>query len=139
MLWASPLMRPRGWLLLLCGYLAVWQPLALAGEVTATLGSLAMRGAAGVAELSAHAVVAAFAFAAGWGLWIGNPNAPVLAQIGLAACAAATVQSLYWTWLPHNTMPGDRLPLAVMAVAHAAGWVVYLRRSGPVGDRLTRG
>ncbi len=130
-------MRPSGWLLLLCGYLAVWQPVTFATEVTATLGSLAMRGPAGVVELSAHAVVAAFAFASGWGLWTGNPNAPALAQIALAACAAAAVQSIYWTWLPHDIMPGDRLPLAVVSVAHAAGWIVYLRRSRRVRSRLT--
>jgi hypothetical protein len=132
-------MRLGGWLLLLCGYLAVWQPLTFATEVTATLGSLAMRGPAGVAELSAHAVVAAFAFATGWGLWIGNPNALPLAQIALAACSAATVQSIYWTWLPHNIMPGDRLPLALLSVAHAAGWIVYLRRSRRVRSPLTGG
>lgn len=132
-------MRPSGWLVVLCGYLAVWQPLTLAAEVTATLGTFAMRGPAGAAELFAHAVVAAIAFAAGWGLWIGNPNAPALAEIALAACAAATIQSLYWTWLPHNTMPGDRLPLAVVSVAHSAGWIVYLRRSRRVRELIGRG
>ena len=132
-------MRPTSWLLLLCGYLAVWQPLTLAAEVTATLGSLAMRGPVGVAELVAHALVAAVAFAAGWGLWSGNPNGPALAEIALTAGAAATVQSLYWTWLPRNTMPGDRLPLSVVAIAHAVAWIVYLRRSRQVGSLLTRG
>jgi hypothetical protein len=122
-------MRARGWLLLLCGYLMVWQPLKLAVEVTSTLDSLGMRGPAGMAELTAHAAVAAFAVAAGWGLWIGNPNAPVLAGFALAACATVSVQSVYWTWLPDNTMPGDRLPLAALAIAHAAGWMIYLRRS----------
>jgi hypothetical protein len=132
-------MKPTGWLLLLCGYLAVWQPLTLAAEITATLGSFAMRGPAGAVELFAHTLVAAVAFAAGWGLWIGNPNAPALAAIALAACAAATIQSLYWTWLPHNTMPGDRLPLAVLAAAHSAGWIVYLRRSRQVRELSGRG
>ena len=37
-----------GWLLLLCGYLGVWRPMTLAAEVSATLGSLGMRGPAGV-------------------------------------------------------------------------------------------
>jgi hypothetical protein len=122
-------MRPGGWLLLLCGYLGLWQPLTLAGEVSATLGTLEMRGPAGVAELSAHAAVSVFAVAAGWGLWVGNPKAPVFAEIGLIACALTSVQSLYWTRLPLNTMPGDRLPLAIVAIAHAAGWITYVRRS----------
>jgi hypothetical protein len=122
-------MRPGGWLLLLCGYLGVWQPLTLAAQVSATLGTLGMRGPVGVAELSAHAAVTAFAVAAGWGLLVGNPKAPVFAEIALAACALASVQSLYWTRLPANTMPGDRLPLAIVAIAHAAGWITYLRKS----------
>ena len=122
-------MSPGGWLLLLCGYLGVWRPLTLASEVSATLGSLGMRGPAGVAELSVHAAVTAFAVAAGWGLWVGNPKAPVFAEVALVACALASVQSLYWTRLPSDTMPGDRLPLAIVAIAHAAGWMSYLRKS----------
>lgn len=122
-------MMPRGWLLLLCGYLGVWQPLKLASEVSATLGTLGMRGPAGVAELAAHAFITAFAVAVARGLWIGHPRAPAFAEIALVVCALASVQSLYWTRLPDNTMPGDRLPLALVAVAHAAGWMIYLRRS----------
>jgi hypothetical protein len=121
--------RPTGLLLLLCLYLAGWQPLNFAAEASASMGSLAMRGPAGVVELSAHAVVAALAFAAGWSLWIGTPGVPAFAVVAVGACAAASVQSLYWTWLPHDVMPGDRLPLAAFAVAHAACWTVYLRRS----------
>jgi hypothetical protein len=126
--------RRSGWLLILCLYLGAWQPLNFAAELSASLGSLAMRGPAGVAELSAHAVVAALAVAAAWGLWVGNPAAPALAPFAVAASAAASVQSLYWTWLPHNIMPGDRLPLAVLAVAHAACWTIYLRRSKSVNQ-----
>ncbi len=122
-------MRPRGWLVLLCGFLAVWQPSRLAAEVSASLGSLGMRGPGAIVELSAHAAITAFAVAAGWALWIGNPKAPVFAEIALVTCALVSVQTLYWTRLPENTMPGDRLPLAILAIAHAAMWIVYLRKS----------
>jgi hypothetical protein len=120
---------PRGWLLLLWVYLALWQPLNVAAEVTGALSTLAMRGPAAIVELLIHAAVGALAVAAGWAVSIGNPNAPRLAGIALAACAATSVQSLYWTSLPDNIMPGDRFPLAVAAIAHAAGWTAYLRRS----------
>jgi hypothetical protein len=119
----------RGWLLLLCVDLAAWEPVSLAREVGLTLGSMAMRGTAAVVELTIHAAVAAVAVAASWALWSGNPGAPGFAAAGVVACAAATVQSLYWSVLPGNTMPGDRLPLAALAIAHAAGWIVYLRKS----------
>jgi hypothetical protein len=126
----------RGWLLILCAYLAVWQPMSFASEVTATLPTLGMRGTAGVLELVAHGAVAAIAVAAGWGLWVGNPGAPGMAEIAILLCAAASVQSLYWTRLPHDVMPGDRLPLAVLAMAHATGWMMYLRKSRRVRSLL---
>lgn len=122
-------MRPHGWLLPLCAFLFVWEPRKLAGEMSASLGTLSMRGPAAVVELTAHAIVAALAVAAAWALWIGNPRAPAFAGVALAASAAAAVQSLYWSSLPGQTMPGDHLPLALVAVAHAAGWIVYLRIS----------
>jgi hypothetical protein len=121
--------RPHGWLLLLCAFLFVWEPRKLAGEIGASLDTLSMRGPAAVVELVAHAAVAALAMAAAWALWIGNPRAPAIAAAALAASAAAAVQSLYWSRLPGQTMPGDHLPLAILAVAHAAGWIAYLRIS----------
>lgn len=119
----------RGWLLLLCVFLVAWGPLKFGGELRAALGTLRMRGPLAVVELAAHAAVAAIAVAAAWGLWIGNPQSPAVAAIALAASAAVTVQSLYWTRLPGNAVPGEKLPLAIAAVAHAAGWITYLRRS----------
>ncbi|MEP6915448.1 MAG: hypothetical protein ABJC89_07370 [Acidobacteriota bacterium] len=122
-------MTPRGWLLLLCVDLLLGEPVKLAREVTATLGSLGMRGSPAVVELGVHAAIAAVAVAAGWALSIGNPGAPGFAAVAILVSAAASVQSLYWSVLPSSTMPGDRLPLALAAIAHAAGWMVYLRRS----------
>ena len=122
-------MTARGPLLILCAYLVLWQPLNFAAELTATLSTLTMRGPAALLELSVHALVSAVSLAAGWALWMGNPSAPPLAVAAVAACGVASVQSLYWTSLPDDVMPGDRLPLAVAAIAHAAGWLIYLRRS----------
>jgi hypothetical protein len=113
----------------LCAFLFVWEPRKLAGEISASLGTMSMRGPGAVMELIAHAAVAALAVAAAWALWIGNPRAPAFAVVALVASAAAAVQSLYWSSLPGQTMPGDHLPLALLAVAHAAGWIAYLRIS----------
>ncbi len=122
-------MKPRGWLLPLCAFLFLWEPRKLAGEVVTSLGTISMRGSGAVVELLAHAAVAAVAVAAAWALWIGNPRAPALAVTALVASAAAAVQSVYWSSLPGHIVPGDQLLLALVAVAHAAGWIVYLRRS----------
>jgi hypothetical protein len=120
---------PRGWLFVLSVFLIGWEPMQLAREFSVTLGSFWMRGPAAPLELLVHAGVAAVAVASGRALWIQNPDAPGLATIALAMSAARAVQSLYWSSLPGQTMPGDRLPLAIGAAAHAAGWIVYLRRS----------
>lgn len=120
---------PRGWLLLLCGWLFVWEPMRVAGEIAGAFGTLGMRGVAGTVELAAHGAVASVAVAAAWGLWHGSPAGPRIASGALAASAAVTVQTMYWSHLPGDVAPGQPLPLSILAVAHAAGWIVYLRRS----------
>jgi len=117
------------WLLLLCGVLLVWQPLSFAGEASATFTTLGMRGLRGVVELAAHGAVCAVSVAAGWALWQSSPGGPKLARMAVIAMAVTGVQSLYATVLPTNTFPSDRLPLAVLTVAHSAAWLAYLWRS----------
>lgn len=119
----------RGWVAVLCAVLLVWRPLDLALTLPLALPSLGMRGGLGIVELAFHAAVAALAVAAVQALWSGLPSAPRLATAALVASAGATVQSLYWSVLPHQTVPSDRLPLASIAVALAAVWLVYLARS----------
>lgn len=125
----QPPVKPSGWLLPLCFFLFVWEPRKLAGEMGASLGTLSMRGPGAVVELLAHGAVAAVAVAAAWALWIGNPRAPAIAVVALSASAVTAVQSLYWSVLPGQTVPADHLLLAFVAVAHAAGWIAYLRLS----------
>ncbi len=122
-------MNPRGWLLLLAAWLFLWEPMRLAGELAASVGTIGMRGTGGVVELAAHAVVAALAATAAWGVWIRHPRAPAVASLALAASAAVAVQSVYWSYLPGDVAPGQQLPRAAAAIAHAAGWMTYLLRS----------
>jgi hypothetical protein len=109
--------------------LLAWWPLGFANEVGVTLPSIGMRGAPGAIELIAHAAVAALSVAACRALWTAAPAGRTLAAVALVASALASVQSLYWSVLPHQTKPGDELPLAFLAVAHAGAWLVYLSRS----------
>ena len=119
----------RGWLLLLCAVLVVWQPLSFALEAASALQTLGMRGVPGFLELAAHGVVAALSFAAGWALWHSSPAGPLLATVAVAAGGITGVQALYCSVLPSNVFPSDRLPLAALTVAHACAWLTYLRRS----------
>jgi hypothetical protein len=122
----------RIWVLLLCAVLMVWQPLTFAVEASSSLTSLGMRGASGAVELSIHGAVAALSVAAGWALWQSGPSGPKLARVAIVAAALVSVQSLYATVLPSNVFPSDRLPLALLTVAHAAAWLAYLWRSARI-------
>jgi hypothetical protein len=122
-------MMPAAVRLLLCVVLLAWWPVGFATELSVTLPSLGMRGAPGAIELIAHAAVAALSVAACRAVWNATPAARTLAASALAVSALASVQSLYWSVLPHQTKPGDELPLAILAVAHAGAWLVYLSRS----------
>jgi hypothetical protein len=118
----------RGVRWLLCATLLVWRPLDFAFEFPSTLSSLGLRGAPGVIELLFHGAVAALAVAAVRALSNAMPSGLLLARAALVASAVATVQSFYWSVLPHQTMPGDKLPLATLGVVVAGAWIVYLRR-----------
>src|SRR4029453_7903352 len=120
---------PRGGLLFLCALLFLWQPSDFAIEAAWALPSVGMRGVVGAFELIVHGIAAALSIAAGWGLWQGNPGGPTPAAVAIAASAIVGVQSLYWSILPSNVFPSDRLLLAALIVGHAGAWLVYLRRS----------
>lgn len=119
---------PRGWLLGLCAVLILWRPFNFAIELPSALPSLGMRGIAGALELLFHGAVAALAIAAVRALMGELPIGPPLAAAALVASAAASVQSLYWSALPNQTVPGSELPLAAFAIVHASAWLIYLRR-----------
>ncbi len=115
------------WHYSLCLILTVWYPSTFAGELLRTVPSIEMRGAIAVIELLAHGIVAVISVAAGWSLYSQAPHGPPLARVALIAVALAWVQSLYWTVLPTQTIPGDELPLAALALLHSGIWIAYLR------------
>jgi hypothetical protein len=120
---------PRGWLLVLCAVLLLWRPLDFAMELPLTLPSLGMRGIAGGAELLLHGAVAVLAVAAVRALAGALPNGPTLAAAALVASAGASIQSLFWSALPTQVVPGSELPLAAFSTVHALAWLLYLKRS----------
>ena len=122
---------PRGWFLLLCATLLLWRPLDFAIELPSTLPSIGQRGVPAAIELLIHGLVAALAVAAIRALSGETPAGLFLARAALVASAAASVQSHYWSVLPHQTMPGDRLPLAGLSIAVAVAWLLCLRRFQP--------
>ena len=107
----------------------VWVPTNFALLASRSLPSLGARGTAATLELSGHAIVTAACATAGWMLRARNPGARPLATAALTTNAAATVQSLSASALPHDVQPGFVIPLMALAVVNATAWVVYLYTS----------
>ena len=99
--------------------LMVWEPLRFAGEALRVLPSIGYRGALPAIELLAHAGVAALSAGAGFALWNQAPDGRRLATMAVVLLMARVVQSLYWSVLPNDTVPGDE-PFT-MAVALLVG------------------
>jgi hypothetical protein len=117
---------PRGWVLLLSAYLLAWVPMTFATELQVVLPSIGRRGGMAVAELAVHGLSTIVCGAAGWMLLVGAPVAPLASAIAVVLNAFVSIQSLYWTMLPRNTAPSDRLPLALLVCCHAAFWLALI-------------
>ncbi len=119
----------RVWVLLLCAYLLGWVPLNFANELFATVPSLQMRGAPAIIELALHGMAAMLCATAGWMLWVGAPAGLTLAAAAVTAAGLVSLQSLFFTVLPRNTAPGERIPLALVTCAHTAFWLAIIVRA----------
>jgi len=99
-----------------------------AGEALTVLPTITYRGAAPAIELTLHGLIAALAAAGGLALFNDAPSATRLGGAAILAVAARTVQSLYFSTLPHNVMPGDESSIAVVTVVIAALALIAIRR-----------
>jgi len=106
--------------------LVVWEPLRFAGEALTVFPTLSPRGWTAGFELAAHGLVAALASAAGLALWNGGPDSKRLATAAIAALVVRVAQSLYWSVLPSNTMPGDQPLILAAALVIAASAITAL-------------
>ena len=86
--------------------LFAWEPLNFAAEAIRVLPTIRYRGVLAACELFAHACVAAVAAGAGLALINGASEARRLAIVAIAFTTARVLQSLYWSVLPNNTVPG---------------------------------
>lgn len=130
----SPELRPRGWLLLLCRILIVYEPVVLALTLAPVVSSLPLRGALVAVVLVVRLLIAALSVAAGLALWHVRPHGASLARVALVASAAIGLLLLNTRILPSSRMPGDDLLYSAALVAHHAVWLVYLSRSRQVRE-----
>jgi hypothetical protein len=124
----------RGWLLILCLLLLVWQPLSLGLLASSVVDELAIRGVSLLLVLVLRLLVTAFGIAAGLALLGLKPYAVGLAKLSLVASAAVDVFVYTTPYFPSNRLPGDTPFYVVGSVAYYGIWLMYLLRSRRVRD-----
>jgi hypothetical protein len=107
--------------------LIFWEPLRFAAEALMVLPTIGYRGALAALELAVHGGVAAVCAAAGFGLLNASPDSRRLAAIAIVAAVLRVIQSLYWSVLPNNTVPGDQPLIAALAVIAGVSALAVLR------------
>lgn len=119
----------RGWLLVLCGYLAIWQPLNLAVAASGALLSLPVRGWPLAAVLVARLGVTALGIGAVKSVVERRPAALGMTRLALVL-SLVTELFLYATSIaPNNRVPGDTPLYVAWSLAFHLGWLTYLQRS----------
>jgi hypothetical protein len=110
----------------LCLYLFIWVPAGVAAVVTAALPTIEHRGAIAVVELAVHGSAGVLCAVGGWMLWVRNRAGIPIAQGALVLNALVTIQALFESALPRDIAPGQEMPLALVTIANALGWILYL-------------
>lgn len=128
------MMRVRGWLLVLCVLLLVWQPISLSLTIAGRLDSLSLRGPGLAFVLAARFLAAALGIAAGLSLMQRRPGAVTLARASLIFSAAIDVLVYATPWYPNNRPPGDAPLFLIGSLLYYALWLGYLSRSKRVAS-----
>lgn len=123
----------RGWLLLLCVLLLVWQPVNLSLTTAGRLEDVSRRGPGFAVVLVARFFAAALGIAAGLSLLQRKPGAVTIARASLVFSAAVDVFVYATPWYPNNRPPGDATWILIVSLAYYALWLAYLARSKRVG------
>jgi hypothetical protein len=131
-------LRPRGWLLLLCRILIVYEPAVLALSLAPVLASISLRGWLVAGVVAVRVLVAGLSVAAGLSLWHVRPHGVALARAALVAGAAIGLVLLNTRILPSNRIPGDDLLYSLVLAAHHGAWLLYLWRSTQVRELFER-
>jgi hypothetical protein len=119
----------RGWLLLLCLLLLVWQPLSLGIVASATLGRLPLRGLPFAMTLLGRLLAAALGIAAGLAIIARRPAAIALARGALIASAGMDAFVYSTPYFPNNRPPQDTTIALFASLAYSTIWLIYLARS----------
>lgn len=119
----------RGWLLVFCALLLIWQPLSFALLASTMIGRLPTRGLPLALILLTRVVSVGFGIAAGLTLLARRSGGVTLAKISVTVTALLDLFVYATPYFPTNLPPGDAPIYAAASMAYAAVWLVYLSRS----------
>lgn len=122
-------MPVRGWLLLLCILLAIWNPAALAVVAAGRVGGGVPPSTLVLALLGVRLVVTSVGVAAGMALWNKRTGAVPLAKASLVLSALEAIGRLSTRAGLSEAPPGTRLPLAIALILFNGAWYLYLEKS----------
>ena len=122
-------MRARGWLLVLCALLLVWQPLNLGLTMAGLVDELSRRGPGLAVILLARLLAAGLGIAAGLSLFQLKPGAVTLGKASLAFSAIIDVIVYATPYSPNNRPPGDATIILAGSLIYYGVWFAYLSRS----------
>jgi hypothetical protein len=122
-------MRIRGWLLLFCGLLLVWQPISLALTMSGLMDELSSRGAGLGLILLMRLLGAGLGIAAGLALFQIKPGAVSMAKASLIFSAVVDIVVYVTPYSPNNRPPGDATIVLAASIIYYAVWFAYLTRS----------
>ena len=123
------MIRIRGWLLLFCVLLLVWQPISLATIMSGLVGELSARGAGLGIILLGRLLGAGLGIAAGLALFQLKPGAVSIAKTSLVFSAILDIVVYATPYSPKNLPPGDATIILVVSLIYYAVWFAYLMRS----------
>src|ERR1700704_2420852 len=95
-------MKIRGWLLVFCALLLVWQPVSLALTMSGLVDELSIRGAGLGIILLVRLVAAGLGIAAGLALFQCKPSAVTLARASLIFSALVDIVVFATPYSPNN-------------------------------------
>jgi hypothetical protein len=122
-------MPVRGWLLLLCILLTIWNPATLALAAAGRVGNAGATTTFALTLLGIQLVVTGVGVAAGLALWHKRAGAVELAKASLVLSALEVIGRLSTRAGLSEAPPGTRLPLALALVAYNGAWYLYLEKS----------
>lgn len=125
-----------GWLLVLCFFLAVWQPLNLAIAASTALAALPVRGWPLAVVLAGRVLVTAFGVAGAIAIYRRHSGAAAIAALALALSLCVDLFVYTTSYVPNNRLPGDTPIYIAWTIAFHGAWLVYLFTSARVRRTL---